>query len=857
MSRFSKSPLESGFGEKGEYCVRNTPEGLLYLCIACAAWGQVTLKSGSSETTVPQNRMITYLFIGHSNMAGRTNDPENLRPTFHQTHSRCWNFNIVDDFTDPALNDFHHQWIPAQAQIHQDMNSSPDQVQCGPGMAFLKQMASAFPDYYFGIAQNAESAASAWKYRNDTNKNNGPPLYSQIHDAAAKMNMNTTIGGVVMMLCLADGLRHPDTYKQNVKDLVAMFRNDLDLPQLPVFISDYEYGSTGPRDPGNTGAQTVIQANQELPGEIDYCYLVPTSEWSHQQQYMHDDHHYNLAGYVRWAQELITIITNNNLGPASLSDTEPPSIPSGINAANDAANSIRLSWTASTDNDAVQKYAVFIDGDSAGIAGQTFFTIENTAQCRTYTFTVKAFDFSGNASALSAPFSFESLCTSDTSAPSTPDALQATDTTATSITLLWRTSYDNNGIAAYYIYTGGELFDSTADTTIRIEGLDPATSYSFSIRALDTVGNISLPGETLTVTTKSALAESFPLKINCGGDTQGEYMADQPYSRDVYYGYITEGNTTSTGAAIAGTDNDAVYQSIRYGDFDYRISVPRGDYIVTLLMAESFAGKSAGSRLFTVSINNSVLNGCPIDIFDSVGADAALDFVREITVQNNAIDISFRRTQNSSYSPVCCGFIVEQAPAFRIAPLHKDTLNAYDTLKINWQTNEGLVDEARIWISADYGISWHEISPGSISDLDPSWENFAWEVIPVIEDDTIAGKTCAVRITDYDKYFKIVANDQVYISPDFTGMERCRDLPVHDILISETVPGRGRAIHVRGDGKYRVHFITLTGKHVYNWQGTGPARIAIPYTSLFAQNLYVLQLEYDGTVIVQKIIRMY
>ncbi|MBD3346181.1 MAG: hypothetical protein GF401_14080 [Chitinivibrionales bacterium] len=854
-SRFKIENL--GIQQKGVYHVREAARGILCLALVIPAHTQVTLSSTGSETTVPRERMITYLFIGHSNMAGRTNDPEDLRPVFHQPHSRCWNFNIVDDFTDPALNDYHHQWIPAQAQIHQDMNSSSSQVQCGPAMAFLKQMATEYSDYYFGVTQNAESAASVWKYRNDTNKSDGPPLYSQILAAATEINQNTTIGGVVMMLCLADGLRHPDTYKQNVKDLVAMLRNDLDLPQLPVFISDYEYGSTGPRHPDEPGAQIVIQANQELPNELDHCYLIPTNEWSNQQVYMQDDHHYNLTGYIRWAEELVAVIKNNNLGPVPLSDTEPPSAPEGLVAENESANSIRVSWSASSDNDAVEKYAVFIDGDSAGSTGGISYLVENTTQCHTYTFSVKAFDFSGNISGPSNPLIFESNCTSDTIPPSPPPSLYATDTASRSITLLWKASNDNMSIHTYHIYQNGRLVDSTSDTTTKIVNLTPATFYAFFVRAVDNVGNYSVPSETLTVTTKNICADSFPLKINLGGAAFNNYKADQPYTEEVYYGYVTEGRTTSTEAAIDGTDDDAVYQSIRYGDFDYTISVPRGDYIISLLLAESFAGKSSGSRLFDVSFNNTVIDGCPVDIFDSAGADAALKLVREIRVQNTTIDISFRRTPNSSYSPVCSGFIIEQAPAYRIEPLTHDTAEAYDTVQINWKTNEGLVNEARLWISPDFGITWHEISPGSISDLDSSWENFAWAILPVIEGDTIAGKTCSVRITDYDKIYKIVADDQFYVSPSFADAHPrtgSYSFPAH---IRTTISDRKASLHIGGKGSFRITLNTLAGQTVYRSRGKAPATIYLPHSSYKVQNFFILQLEYNGITTVQKLLTIY
>ncbi|MBD3418912.1 MAG: hypothetical protein GF398_02220 [Chitinivibrionales bacterium] len=814
--------------------------------------GVVMAQLSLGGVSVPKEKIVTYIFIGHSNMAGRTNDPQSFRPTFHQTHPRCWNFNIVDDFTDPAVSSYHHQWIPAKAQIHRDMNSSSSQTQCGPAMAFLKEMATGFPDAYFGVTQNAESAASTWKYRNDTNRNNGPPLYSQIIAAATAIQPDATIGGVVMMLCLADGLRHPDTYKQNVKELIAMFRSDLNMPNLPVFISDYEYGSTGQRDPGTAGAQKAIQVNQQLPGEVDHCYLIPTKSWSNQQQYMHDDHHYNLKGYVRWAQELVTIITENDLGPAAVVDNQPPSPPTGLSATNVDANSVRITWNASNDNDAVEKYAIIIDGDSVATTGQTAYLAENAGQCRTYTFAIRAYDFAGNVSDASNALGYKSFCSSDTVPPSVPSGLQATDTTARAVTLVWNTSDDGAGIT-YRVYTDGSLDTSVADTTVRIAGLSPATSVDFFIRAVDSVGNVSLPGDTLTITTPNTLVGNFPLKINLGGTAYNEYVPDQAYSSDVAYGFVTQGQVTSTNNAIAGTDDDAIYRTIRYGDFDYRINVPSGTYTITLLMAESYAGKSVGARLFNVKVNSSLLTDQPVDIYDNVGADAAYTLSGEVEVSVTKIDIVFERTQASSYSPICSGIIVQQAAPYRITSPVPDTIDVYDTLEITWETNNGLVNGARLWISADAGLSWHEISPGLLSRLDASWEQFMWEVPPVIEEDTLKGKSCVLMISDYDVVNTTVANELFYVMPDYSTAQRQQTIPSAPVRIGSVPHRRAPSINLTASSPYKVALSTPSGKVVYRCSGTAPARITLPQQSLNAQKLYLLSIELGERRIVRKL----
>jgi len=71
--------------------------------------------------------------------------------------------------------------------------------------------------------------------------------------------------------------------------------------------------------------------------------------------------------------------------------------------------------------------------------------------------------------------------------------------------------------------------------------------------------------------------------INCGGgdytDTQGNvWKADTPF--------VSGGKLYSTGSAIAGTDDDKLYQTERWGVMTYQIPIALGEYEVQLHFAE-------------------------------------------------------------------------------------------------------------------------------------------------------------------------------------------------------------------------------------------------------------------------------
>jgi photosystem II stability/assembly factor-like uncharacterized protein len=84
------------------------------------------------------------------------------------------------------------------------------------------------------------------------------------------------------------------------------------------------------------------------------------------------------------------------------SDTDPPSVPTGLAVSGETLTTINLSWDASTDNIGVAGYKVYTDGADPVTVTGTSTTITGLSPGTTYTFTVLAFDAAGNESAQSA-----------------------------------------------------------------------------------------------------------------------------------------------------------------------------------------------------------------------------------------------------------------------------------------------------------------------------------------------------------------------------------------------------------------------------------------------------------------------
>jgi fibronectin type 3 domain-containing protein len=87
-------------------------------------------------------------------------------------------------------------------------------------------------------------------------------------------------------------------------------------------------------------------------------------------------------------------------------DSQAPSTPANLRAPTVTANSVMLAWDPSSDNVGVTGYTVYRDGNEVGATGgadATTFTDSSVAPSMAYSYTVDAFDGSGNHSQPSSP----------------------------------------------------------------------------------------------------------------------------------------------------------------------------------------------------------------------------------------------------------------------------------------------------------------------------------------------------------------------------------------------------------------------------------------------------------------------
>lgn len=259
---------------------------------------------------VPKDKFIVYLCIGHSNMAG-----------FDPNHSdgvsipHGWNYQWYSTKT----------WVPAKETPGSMKNGLSGNGSGGPSMPFLKAMAAAHPDYYFGIINNASLSSTCRGTNTGLNVSDNPSdqnrfwkgatLYQQMISAVNDTKSYATFGGLICMLGLVEATRTSDTvcnrFSDDITQMVTDFRTDMGLPNLPYLESEYENGATGIYALTNPWP-AIIQAQIKLvPGKLALSATINTVGIE-----MFDAEHFSATkGQPEFANRLVAMINSKSWFP--------------------------------------------------------------------------------------------------------------------------------------------------------------------------------------------------------------------------------------------------------------------------------------------------------------------------------------------------------------------------------------------------------------------------------------------------------------------------------------------------------------------------------------------------------------
>ena len=202
----------------------------------------------------------------------------------------------------------------------------------------------------------------------------------------------------------------------------------------------------------------------------------------------------------------------------------------------------------------------------------------------------------------------------------------ATVTNATNPAVTWTLSPASG---AGTISVSGNTATYTAPASIAVIQTVTLTATSVADIAKSASSQITLlPGSTFTA-----------IRLNSGGGTFTDSATGNVWSADTGFSGGNAFSTTSTVTDKANPSQAPLYQTQRFGNFQYQFAVPSGAYTVNLKFAE-FWWTGAGQRIFNVAINGQpVLSN--FDIFAAAGgALVAVDKAFAVTT-TSAITIQF------------------------------------------------------------------------------------------------------------------------------------------------------------------------------------------------------------------------
>ena len=201
-------------------------------------------------------------------------------------------------------------------------------------------------------------------------------------------------------------------------------------------------------------------------------------------------------------------------------------------------------------------------------------------------------------------------------------------------------STDPDGTITSYAWNFGDGQTSTLEAPSHSYAV--VGTYSVGLTVTDNAGRQGSTSTSITVSAPTSYAGVY--RIIAGGrpytDTKGQvWQADAGFNT---------GNVTTTTATISGTTDPALYQSERFtvstqSQLEYQLPVANGTYLINLYFAETdAASEGSGLRVFDVDFQG-VQAIANLDIYGTVGANAALIKSAVVSVSNGALTIDFVR----------------------------------------------------------------------------------------------------------------------------------------------------------------------------------------------------------------------
>jgi trimeric autotransporter adhesin len=160
-----------------------------------------------------------------------------------------------------------------------------------------------------------------------------------------------------------------------------------------------------------------------------------------------------------------------------------------------------------SDDRSVASVDLLVDGAVAGSSTTVpaSFTWNATA-VGTHTLQAVAHDGAGNTGSSA---TITVTVPPDTTAPGAPGSLNQTGATTSAVSLAWTAATDDRAVGSYQVLRAGSVVGSTSGLTYTDTGLTAGTSYLYTVRAVDTSGNVGPDSNAVLASTSPASTAAF------------------------------------------------------------------------------------------------------------------------------------------------------------------------------------------------------------------------------------------------------------------------------------------------------------------------------------------------------------
>jgi chitodextrinase len=297
-----------------------------------------------------------------------------------------------------------------------------------------------------------------------------------------------------------------------------------------------------------------------------------------------------------WSMQLVAFKADSGVA-----DISAPSVPTGLAVTAASLSQINVNWTASTDNVGVAGYKVYRNGTQVGTAVGTSYQDAGLSPGTAYSYTVSAYDATGNTSAQSVSAGTTTLA--DTTAPAVNVTSPANGATLAGATTIVAAATDNVGVTKVEFLVDGQL-----------QGTDTTSPYSFALdtttlsdgahvivaKAYDAVGNVttSAPVNVTIANTpiSDTSAPSMPAGLSASATSTSQINVNWTAATDnvAVTGYKVYRNGTQVGV-VANTS---------YQDVDLTASTTYSYTVAAYDAAGNVSAQSlaAGATTYTPSV---------------------------------------------------------------------------------------------------------------------------------------------------------------------------------------------------------------------------------------------------------------